>query len=181
MIAPFYKKSIPAEISLSQFLKDYEDLFPLVERAIDSYFGVKNGFNSFLKIRQTNDNLEVISLLPKESGLPRYLKDTIPDNGFNWVGDLTLFQSLTKTYTIPVKLGASKEVLISFEATIGIYAISGKKTIKFPDDYFLKGYSLFAEKYQQGNVFILSDYKKGANKAYSVFHAYWVNELKKIA
>ena len=181
-IDPFYLP-LPEEISLPEFLKNYEDLFFLVEEALNERLQISAGYSPVLRVKASNTQLMIVSLMGNTKALEKY-SQVIPDNGHNQVVDLSLSSREQKKIILSVVIPTyQKPIKVSVNIEIFKYDVLKSQGIKFPEDMFLKGYSLLTERIQKANfnVHSLPAKAQGFNSSYADVKAIWVYQQKQAA
>ena len=173
------KENIKNHMTLKELVLDAPSLLSLAEVAINKYFQVDGGYSPYLKVREYDGHLQIISLTSNPLVLDKY-KQIIPDNKFSYAADLNLISVVKEKHTIKVSISYNTEIDLLFNVAIFNFEITSKKSIDFPTDYMIGQYELLSERIQNSNPYLLNiETKKGWNKEYSAHKSWWINELKK--
>lgn len=182
-IDSFYSP-MPKEMTLPEFLKNYEDLFFLVEDEINQRLQTSSGFSPVLRVKCDDKQLLIVSLMGNTKVLETY-NQVIPDNGHNQVVDLSLRMQEQKTMTLSVAIPTYLQpIKVTVNIEIFKYDMVKSQSITFPEDMFLKGYELLTERIQKANFNLLSmpsNKIKGFNSSYADVKAIWVYHQKQAA
>lgn len=175
------KENIKNQMTLKELVEEAPSLLSLAEVEIDKYFKVDGGYSSYLKIRENNGKLQIISLAPNPLVLSNYEK-IIPDNKFSYAADLVLNKVEKEKHCVKVKISNNTTMDLLLDVFVFEFDIHNKVIVDYPTDYMIGNYELLAETIQNSNPYLINiETKKGWNKEYSVHKSWWINEIKKSA
>jgi len=175
------KENIKNQMTLKELVEEVPSLLSLAEVEIDRYFQVDGGYSPYLKVREKDGKLQIISLAPKSLVLSNYDK-IIPDNKFSYAGDFTLKKVEKEKHCVKVKISYNTTIDLFLDVFVFEFDIKNKVPVDYPTDYMIGNYGLLAETIQNSNPSLIDiETKKGWNKEYSVHKSWWINEIKKSA
>lgn len=142
----FYDKINKDQYSFGEFLKVYPDFLHYAMNALEEKLGCyKNSNNYAIKVNDKNAGfITVHSLLPEFNFNESYT-DLIPENGLNYKVDATKIAEEICAIDCSVSIPTHKPITITFTLKKAIFKVNAQQPIKFPDDYFSKGYPILGE------------------------------------